>query len=1040
MKPVSKIITFFIALISVSGFSCYAGGLNNNAIFSHLTIKEGLSENSASSIYKDHEGFMWFATNNGLNRYDGYEIRAYLENPEDTAPVHLDRIRYICEDADSTLWMLTSHQVLLSFDKRTEKFREWPCLPDTVSTFDGTRNLVIDETNHIWVLKNSGRIQIFSLKTHTFSRLEKEENTPAPIKNIRTGYIRKGKGNTVWLINGGRLIRLEYASKKYNEYYLPQKKNAGKSKPPTEIYGLQEINANTVWLSTSEGFCSFNKKTGEFHFYNKLIRSGIQITSFLVASDNIIWAGTKKGLYAFDPQTDNLYSFANNPNDPFAFHGVDIMRIYEDDEGLIWISSETNGVNIFSKESNRFGTMRPGQKTHAVSSVLRDKNGLLWVGLFNEGLKVFDNNGESNIMNKFHLDGTGPEKNVYYIYSDSKNNIWLGQNTAHISRYNPSTHVFKSWSTRDFSSEVSPLGAVLHMVEKNDTLWISSNTEGLLIFDLIHEKYLPWQGDVKLKNEIASNGLQMVYFDNNGKTWLATTLSGLLSLDNKKIKYYSSKKNKIGSDLVTYILEDKPGYMWVSTYGDGLKYFDINRNKVYTISEKDGLCSNYIYALLRDKHGRLWLSTDKGISCYTPEIITTGKELKVGGIFKNFYEEDGLQGNEFNQDAVFQDGAGNMYFGGTNGLNIFNPDSLRDNALAPRVYITGIRLFNRQVKAGFLKRVIEFTKKVVFSYKDNIISFEFAGLSFSNPSKNQYAYKMEGFDKDWIYTDAGQRLATYTNLDPGEYTFRVIASNNDGVWNKNGASIHIIITPPFYRTWWFISLIVLTILCFTVWIARFASMRKYRKRLQEMEHQREIENVRSRIASDIHDDIGSGLTQISLIAEIVKTNEKQGKNTLHLIDKLNNSARAMIDNLGEIVWTINPKHDTINSLLSYFSNYISGFLSDTEINYTIDFRECVPDRTIHPELRRNLFMVLKEAVTNIAKHAEARNASFVFHIEGDDLSMEIKDDGIGIKEENKSPFGNGLKNMQSRMQDIAGTFEIKSNDKGTTIIIKGKII
>ena len=148
----------------------------------------------------------------------------------------------------------------------------------------------------------------------------------------------------------------------------------------------------------------------------------------------------------------------------------------------------------------------------------------------------------------------------------------------------------------------------------------------------------------------------------------------------------------------------------------------------------------------------------------------------------------------------------------------------------------------------------------------------------------------------------------------------------------------------------------------------------------------------------------------------------------------------MIDNLGEIVWTINPKHDTINCLLSYFSNYISGFMSDTDINYTIDFRECIPDRTIHPELRRNLFMVLKEAVTNIAKHAEAGNVNFIFNIEGDNLSMEIKDDGIGIREENKSPFGNGLKNMQSRMQDIGGTFEIKSNDKGTTIIIKGKII
>ena len=298
---------------------------------------------------------------------------------------------------------------------------------------------------------------------------------------------------------------------------------------------------------------------------------------------------------------------------------------------------------------------------------------------------------------------------------------------------------------------------------------------------------------------------------------------------------------------------------------------------------------------------------------------------------------------------------------------------------------------------------------------------------------------MEGFDKDWTYTDATQRLATYTNLDPGEYTFTVIACNNDGVWNRKGASIHIIITPPFYRTWWFISLLILSVLCITIWIVRFASIRKYRKRFQEMEHQREIENVRSRIARDIHDDIGSGLTQISLIAEIVKSNEKRGKNTLHLVDKLNNSARTMIDNLGEIVWTINPKHDTINSLLSYFSNYISGFLGDTAINYTIDFHESSPDRTIHPELRRNLFMVLKEAIANIVKHSHAENVSFNFDVKENDFTMIITDDGTGIVAENESPFGNGLKNMKTRIQSIEGTIKISSNSLGTIIIIKGKI-
>ncbi|MBI5472876.1 MAG: hypothetical protein HY961_11075, partial [Ignavibacteriae bacterium] len=459
--------------------------------------------------------------------------------------------------------------------------------------------------------------------------------------------------------------------------------------------------------------------------------------------------------------------------------------------------------------------------------------------------------------------------------------------------------------------------------------------------------------------------------------------------------------------------------------GGGLNRFDTATKHFDYFTEQEGLPNNVIYGILPDAHGNLWLSTNKGISRFTPQ----------SKMFRNYDLKDGLQGNEFNQGSHFASKRGELFFGGLNGLNAFFPDNIRDNGYVPPVYLTNFKVFDTPIPGPIVRTGID---PIQLSYAENFFSFELVALNFTSPEKNQYRYMLEGLDKDWIAVNSLRRYASYTNLDPGEYVLRIKGSNNDGVWNEQGAAIGIVIVPPYWKTLWFQALVVFA--------AAGILFLMYRYRVNKL---LEIERIRSSIAVDLHDDIGSTLTEIALYSDVGLREVRARAVEKHLNGKLNkveslledigSTSRGLIDAMNDIVWAVDPKNDSFEFLLLRMKNHAARMFDAKGINYEIDIPEAISHLHLPLQFRRRFYLIFKEAINNILRHAHPTKVQLTIRKEGRSLVMAIVDDGRGFDVRAESQ-GNGLNNMQKRAQSLNGTQTVDSEmRKGTTVKLRATI-
>ncbi len=443
--------------------------------------------------------------------------------------------------------------------------------------------------------------------------------------------------------------------------------------------------------------------------------------------------------------------------------------------------------------------------------------------------------------------------------------------------------------------------------------------------------------------------------------------------------------------------------------------------------KKDGLPNTFIYGILGDDHGNLWLSTNGGLSKFNPAM----------GRFRNYDLKDGLQSREFNTGAYHRSKkTGEMFFGGINGVNAFHPDSVKDSRFLPPIVLTDFKKFDLPVK---LTADIADLEELELVYEENVFSFEFAGLDYTHPEDNQYAYMLEGFDKDWVHSWT-RRFARYTNLDPSTYTFRVKGTNHDGVWNEQGVAIKISIVPPFWMTWWFRALAGIAVLSAVAGAAKYISVRKFRARVEELERQQALENERKRISKDMHDELGANLTKIAILSDLAQKDLIESAQPQAQLQKMSEIARATIDSMSEIIWAINPQHNTLDGLAAYLRKYAANYFEMTPVQYRLDFPENVPDYPLSAEFRRHIFMVVKEALHNVVKHAKATEMEMKLISYDHMLEILVKDNGQGFVPETLNGCGNGLKNMSKRIEEAGGKFEIQSQpDAGTTLRIHAKI-
>jgi streptogramin lyase len=764
------------------------------------------------------------------------------------------------------------------------------------------------------------------------------------------------------------------------------------------------------------------------------------ILSLAVDRKGELWVGT--GDAGMDRLDRASGSFVHHRKDQFDLHSLSdniVCSIYEDLTGTLWIGTGAGGVNRYDWLKNRFVHYRdhpndPGDLSgNDVWAILEDSQRDLWVGTYGEGLNRLDRARKRyRAFRNNPLDPSSLSHNYVLALCESRSgDLWIGTEGGGLNRLD-----MRSMSFERYLHDPEDQGSLMHdeiTVLREDTmgdLWIGTNGTGLDRFIPSTGRFVHYYPNPEEEGSLASGTIMSIHVSLSGDVWVGTWGGGVHRYDRasdafSRFGFSEDDSSGLNNNTVLSIHEDTEGILWFGTQGGGLNRFDLTTGSFTYFTESDGLPNNVVYAILPDRQGNLWLSTNRGITRFDPRRRT----------FRNYDVSDGLQGNEFNQGSFYGSGAGEMFLGGINGFNAFFPDSIRDNPHIPRVYLTDFRVFDEGVP---LERAIAVTSEIELSYAQNFFSFEFVALNYSSPEKNEYAYKLDGLDKDWIHAGT-RRFASYTNLDPGSYVFRVKASNNDGVWNERGASVVVTITPPYWKTWWFALLVASAVVALGIVL--------YRIRIRKL---LEIERIRASIATDLHDDIGSTLTEMALFSDVglreLRSHSGDGRiseedvvKVSALLKEIGTTSRSLIDAMNDIVWAIDPKNDSFEFLLLRMKTHAGRVLEAKDINYEIAIPADIQHLRLPVAFRRRIFLIFKEALNNILRHAKPTKVTLTIRKEKRSLLMVIADDGTGFDPRQRHQ-GNGLRNMRERAASLDGELNIVSAPaSGTTVSLSAPI-
>ncbi|MCF0049013.1 ATP-binding protein [Dyadobacter sp. LJ53] len=856
--------------------------------FNHLTTNEGLAQSHVSAILKDKKGFMWFGSEDGLNKYDGYVFTHYKHDAYDKSSISDSYIQDLLEDKQGDLWVATSNG-LDRFDRNKNSFVHY--------ITQDINDLFEDSKNRIWLATLEG-LFLFDRQKMKFRLLLYAGQTRGSKTKNPIYRIEESDDGSLWLGTGNGLFQVAINNDRYASRSIDV--NRGNRSPAPAIRALCRDHHGNLWIGTKgKGLFLYNLKDRSFRNFmheptdqNSIAHN--DILSILAAKDGKLWIGTENGgVSVYDRRTGQFLNYQHRSNEPATLSNNSVYTIYQDNAENIWVGTYAGGVDFLPKFGEKFISYRhiqgePGSLTdNVVLSLCGDSSGKkIWIGTDGGGLNVF--NYCSNTFTSYRHDPRNANSisNDYVISTVrvSADVLALGYHDGGFDFFDTKTGIAKHHlpNTKDPNSlSIADVNNLFKDMDGN--LWIGTWGGGLNYYNVKSKKFRHYRTDPADSTSISSDIVTTVFQDSNRVIWVGT-YNGLNKLDSsgRYFTRYQRNPKKIASlshNKVQCIREGKGGNLWIGTVGGGLNYFDTHKQTFKAFTEKDGLASNVVFAMLEDQHKNLWLSTNKGISRFNTASKT----------FRNFGVKDGLQSNEFRDNSCFVTEGGQMFFGGVNGFNTFHPDSIKYNTFIPPVYLTSFQVFNKTVsvgdKSGILKRDISDTKSITLSYKQSVFTFQFASLSYTIPEKNQYAYKLEGFDPGWSYV-GNKRTATYTNLDPGTYTFRVKASNNDGVWNNRGNFVKIIITPPFWLTWWFR---LLSVLCFTgllilVYKVRTQSIRRQKKLLVTKVKQRTMQ-----LEVAIEEE-----RKAKRVAEIAIEEEKKAKQQAELASQAKSSFLAVM--------------------------------------------------------------------------------------------------------------------------------------------------
>ncbi len=882
---------------------------------------------------------MWFGTMNGLNRFDGYNFNNYYPDPQDSLSLSHNKVQAICEDNDGNLWFGTDGGGLDRFNPVDQKFINYSRQPDQVGSLSNNHvtALLFDSRGNLWAGTKNG-LNYLSKDSLSFTKYH--QNTTEGLADDNITCLTEFPSGILWIGTGsGYLVKLDIASKRFTTirpdrlHPNPQQNNfvAGLSYNPID---------STIWFGYfPHGVRKYDPKKDIVTVYSiKTIDPDMASinapTDIVIDLSGIVWIGSVYGLTRLEPAQESYTYYRTDQNNPRSISNNVISCLFIDNQQTLWIGTDAKGINKYDPDLIRFQHFNHDSDNNLslsgnrIYGMAEDSSGTIWIGTVTRGLNKMLN--DSGSFKRYQSDDSDPDawstNPVMKVIVSWDNLVWQGTWGCGLFSFNPVTEQYQHY--RNFPGVSTSISGnkVMSLYEDHlGNIWAGTLENGLNRFDRESGIFTRYYHDPSDPTSISGNTIYAITEDSSNQLWIGVLGGGLNRFDPESNSFTSYKAevgnpNSISSDNVVTIMIDSHNRFWLGTRGGGLNLFDPETESFNSFGKNDGFPDNVIYGILEDDNGYLWISTTRNITRFHPDLLT----------FAHYSVEDGLQNREFYYGACLKSSSGKMYFGGDNGFGVFRPEEVQNNPYLPPIVLTDIQI-NYQPYEAALYTAPHLLQSLPLTYKDRVITLEFAALDYSAPQKNQYSYQLEGFDQNWVQAGT-KRLVTYTNLDPGSYTFRVRGSNNDGIWNMAGMQLPITIAPPFWQASWFrivtlliISGVVIGIVQYRLNLLRRADQRKAMEREVQLklDHQQRELVTKSMDLIEKQDILEEILTKLKSIEKI--PNEKRTAAT-----------RPLVRRLTELV-SFNHVWEEFEK---WFSAIHSGFISNLRTDYPkLTFRE-----------------------------------------------------------------------------------------------------
>ena len=1024
----NRLLTIIISLVLVSILN--AQEIENKFLFQKFTIEDGLSQSTVECILQDRLGFMWFGTDDGLNRFNGYTFTNFRYDPADEYSISDNYIYDMVEDTCGYIWFGTN-KGLNKYDPNTEKFKHYFHIQNDLNSLSDNivHSVEVDERGNLWVTTLNNGLNIYSDSTDSFISVLPVFNEEL-IKMI----------SKISILDDGYLYLGTFSCEAYKAYIKnvtfntgnPQNLNFEKVYSPLSnnkeneniIWDFDLDKEGSLWICTNgSGLIKINEKTNQTVQYNIESSENFYLNDnsthcAYIDSNGTIWVGAETGGINYLEQDEKIFKSIKSVNgNSEGLNDNAIWSIFEDRSGCMWFGTEFGGINMYNPNKVKFQQIYNPKGNNQIWSLYEDARGIIWIGTDGGGLSSFD-----PAKNKFLSFKSAPSNSlnissnvVSVILEDNDNNLWIGTEGGGLNKFRPINNSFKRFLSNPEDDETISGNDVVTAIKSYDgKFWVSSYGNGISLFNPNTEKakrFFKEEDSVKIPEADFTYAL----LEHNGVLWVGSYGRGLIryEIESRNFRIFNYDKtdsSSLSNDKVISIFIDSKDNLWIGT-ARGLNRINEKENNFTVFTVEDGLPNDVIYSILEDELGNLWLGTNKGLSKFNPE----NKSIQ------NFTIRDGLQGYEFNRGAVCKLRNGDMLFGGINGFNIIPSKIINQSNESPKVILTSFKKMNEEIK---FDKSLTFIDTVFLDYNESFFSFGFAALDYKNSGNIEYAYKLEGFHDDWIYAGKN-RTANFTHLDPGKYSFKVRTSTSSNIWMDSNLNIAIIISPPFWATWWFRLILLLTFLSIgpLIYYRRVTQLKK--DKILQVEFSKQLiqsqESERRRIASELHDSLGQDLLVIKNLALLnKKTNEHS--------DEISKTAGSAIDEVRRISYNLHPyqldRLGLTKAIRSMFVN-IEG-ASSIKFDLLIDDVDNLFDK----EKEINIYRIIQECVNNIIKHSKADEAKVMAKKQVEELVIEIADNGKGFNFETAKLKSNGfgLKNLENRVSFLGG--EIKFGTSG----------